>query len=774
MNADTATTDPESPDSETPEHEAEKPQAAGSGLGSGSLGDERLAFRGPIQTVLTRPEIGAMLGVAAVWMLFWLTSEAFGTAGGTANYLDVAAIFGIMAVPVALLMIGGEFDLSAGSMTGATAMLVVLLSKEVGEFGGAGLHLHLAVPLVFAFALLVGWFNGTMVEKTSLPSFIVTLGTFFILIGAKLSFSKLFTDKVIVEGLDEAGGYRFWNDFFGAVWIRNNHPWDGRDWAWAILLIAGGAGLLISLLDLTFKHRENRRAKQLGVFAVGTAIGVAGMIGLLVTDGSASDWAFSGVIGAGVLSAVAGWCGWRYERAEHHSGTLSARVRVLTGAGVAAAAAAAAVAALMDAYDESELDYLGGAAGRALFLIGIAAMGVLAVLAAQGKVSQAIPAVGAAVAAVPAASYLVTVQAARAILFVALALAGVLLLGAAARAARPASASAALAISLLMSVMLVLLALFIRSEGDSRKIRVEVMAGVLLVSLALASKALATFLAASRDTASSHADMGTWTRWAAYAGAAGAVVAAIFEFGDFGPAILDAHAENGIAYTLLTSVVKGGLAALAVYAVGVIVRIFASDDDGIGRALAAVSLAALALGLAAKLLFITTLEAEATTAVTRFRVSVLYYLAFAGVGAWMLVRTRFGSWTFAVGGNKEASRSVGVPAAHTKTTLFMLVSSAAFVAGMLTAFRLNSVQSNVGDGNEFRYIIMAVVGGCLLTGGYGSAAGAAIGALIWGMITQGIGFAGWNTDWRFLVLGFLLLVSVILNNYVRARAERMT
>ena len=67
---------------------------------------------------------------------------------------------------------------------------------------------------------------------------------------------------------------------------------------------------------------------------------------------------------------------------------------------------------------------------------------------------------------------------------------------------------------------------------------------------------------------------------------------------------------------------------------------------------------------------------------------------------------------------------------------------------------------------------MAVVGGNLLTGGYGSAIGAGIGALIWGMISQGIGFARWNTDWRFLVLGGLLVVAVIVNNYVRQRAER--
>ena len=137
-----------------------------------------------------------------------------------------------------------------------------------------------------------------------------------------------------------------------------------------------------------------------------------------------------------------------------------------------------------------------------------------------------------------------------------------------------------------------------------------------------------------------------------------------------------------------------------------------------------------------------------------------------------MLRTKFGSWTFAVGGNKNASRQVGVPAARTKTILFMIVAGAAWLVGMLTAFRLNSVQANVGDGQEFFYIIAAVVGGNLLTGGYGSVIGASIGAIIMAMSFQGIPFAGWNSDWRFLFVGAILLLAVLVNNYVRSRAEK--
>ncbi|HCB34664.1 MAG TPA: hypothetical protein DEP66_06890 [Acidimicrobiaceae bacterium] len=721
-------------------------------------GDERLAHRGPIQLLLTRPEIGALMGLAGVWLLFWLVSVPFGTTGGTANFLDVAALLGVMSVPVALLMIGGEFDLSSGSMTGATAVFVMLLSQEVGELGGAGLTLHIAVPLSLAFALSVGWANGTLVEKTSLPSFIVTLGTFFILIGGKLAFSKLFTNKVIVENLDRADGYTFWDDIFGAEWIRNGHLWEGRDWAWAGLLAVAGAALLGGLFELTYARRTDSNPAAVVTGLVGAAAAVLGFAMLLTTDGTASTWFWSAELAAGVLAGVWGWCGARYKPADRsRAPDYDMHVGVGVATGAVAIGAGIVLALVMDSTDSSQLGFLGGGLGRVTLAFGVGLTGVLSVLASMGRVRIGIPVIGALIAMVPTLSYLMTVQGARSVLFSGLVMAGLLVMTSAGTRAQPS-----VVIPMLVAVAVVGVAFFIQGESESRKLRVELFSALLLLGLVLAAAALARRISQRRTSAPPSPPLHRWSQAGAAIGGVAAVVFAVVELAD----------RDGILFSLTSGMVKGGLVAFGVYAVGTMYRLFFSRDDGLGRALVYVGMGAAGLALAVKLLFVTTFDLEASQAVTRFRVSVLFYLLFAAVGAWLLARTRFGSWTFAVGGNKEAARSIGVPAARTKTTLFMMVSASAWVAGMLIAFRLNSVQANVGDGNEFRYIIIAVVGGNLLTGGYGSAIGAAIGALIWGMITQGIGFATWNTDWRFLVLGGLLVVAVIGNNLVRSRAEK--
>jgi simple sugar transport system permease protein len=154
-----------------------------------------------------------------------------------------------------------------------------------------------------------------------------------------------------------------------------------------------------------------------------------------------------------------------------------------------------------------------------------------------------------------------------------------------------------------------------------------------------------------------------------------------------------------------------------------------------------------------------------------FRVTVLWWIAITILATWVLGRTRAGNWIFGVGGDANAARNVGVPVYRVKIGLFMTTSFVCALTGIMIALRLASTQAGQGVGDEFQFIIAAVVGGCVLTGGFGSAIGASLGATIIGMAFIGIQFSGWNTDWRFLFLGVILLVAVLVNNYIRKRAE---
>jgi simple sugar transport system permease protein len=155
----------------------------------------------------------------------------------------------------------------------------------------------------------------------------------------------------------------------------------------------------------------------------------------------------------------------------------------------------------------------------------------------------------------------------------------------------------------------------------------------------------------------------------------------------------------------------------------------------------------------------------------QIRITLLWWILFVLVATWVLLRTHVGNWIFAVGGSAASARAVGVPVNKVKIGLFMTVGFMAWFTGMHILFNFNTVQSGIGLGNEFIYIVAAVVGGCLLTGGYGSVIGAAIGAFIFGMTNQGIVYAGWNPDWFYFFLGALLLGAILLNNFIRSRAE---
>jgi simple sugar transport system permease protein len=107
-----------------------------------------------------------------------------------------------------------------------------------------------------------------------------------------------------------------------------------------------------------------------------------------------------------------------------------------------------------------------------------------------------------------------------------------------------------------------------------------------------------------------------------------------------------------------------------------------------------------------------------------------------------------------------------------KIALFLTTAFAAFLVALIQAIEFTGADALRGTDQEFNAIIAAVVGGCLLTGGYGSAVGAALGALLFGMVQQGIVITGIDGDWYRVFLGGVLVVAVIFNNFIRQRASR--
>ncbi len=153
-------------------------------------------------------------------------------------------------------------------------------------------------------------------------------------------------------------------------------------------------------------------------------------------------------------------------------------------------------------------------------------------------------------------------------------------------------------------------------------------------------------------------------------------------------------------------------------------------------------------------------------------IAIVYWLVLVAVATWVLLRTKVGNWIVAVGGQSDSARAVGVPVTQVKIGLFMVVGFGCWFLAMHQLFAYNTVQSGAGIGNELLYIAASVVGGCLLTGGYGSAVGSALGAFIFGMTTEGVIYADWDPDWFQFFVGAMLLLATVVNTWIRARASK--
>jgi simple sugar transport system permease protein len=166
----------------------------------------------------------------------------------------------------------------------------------------------------------------------------------------------------------------------------------------------------------------------------------------------------------------------------------------------------------------------------------------------------------------------------------------------------------------------------------------------------------------------------------------------------------------------------------------------------------------------------TIFASNATLFGSQFSMAILWWIGLTALATWILLRTRAGNWIFGTGGAVDAARNVGVPTRRVKIALFMTTAFAAWLVAVIQAVQFTGADTLRGTGQEFQAIIAAVVGGCLLTGGYGSAIGAALGALIFALVQQGIVITGVDGDWFQVFIGGILLGAVIFNNFIRRRA----
>jgi simple sugar transport system permease protein len=154
----------------------------------------------------------------------------------------------------------------------------------------------------------------------------------------------------------------------------------------------------------------------------------------------------------------------------------------------------------------------------------------------------------------------------------------------------------------------------------------------------------------------------------------------------------------------------------------------------------------------------------------KFQVTIFWWIAAILVVGFILNYARYGNWIFAMGGDSVSARNAGIPTNRLTIALFMSSSLSAAFVGLSQAILYNSAQVSAGQSFIFNSIIAVVIGGVLLTGGYGSAVGIVLGTLTFAIVNQGIYYTGFDANWASLIIGVLLLAAVLMNNTFRNMA----
>src|ERR671916_521107 len=220
--------------------------------------------------LLARPEIGALVAAIVIFIFFLIVAPTFRQPESFFTVLYQASTIGIVSVAVGMLMIGGEFDLSAGVLVTSAGLFNAMFCYQLG------INLIVGAVLSLVFALAIGFVNGYLVMRTGIPSFLITLGTFFVLQGANLGVTKLVTGAVSTPNTSGLDGFAAAKSVFASD-INLGFMTLKVTVLWWLLFVAIGTWLLLRTRTgnwITAVGGNQASARAVGVPVQATKIGL--------------------------------------------------------------------------------------------------------------------------------------------------------------------------------------------------------------------------------------------------------------------------------------------------------------------------------------------------------------------------------------------------------------------------------------------------------------------------------------------------------------------
>ena len=142
---------------------------------------------------------------------------------------------------------------------------------------------------------------------------------------------------------------------------------------------------------------------------------------------------------------------------------------------------------------------------------------------------------------------------------------------------------------------------------------------------------------------------------------------------------------------------------------------------------------------------------------------VVYMIILIIIFSFLLSKTKFGTYVYAIGGNREAARLSGVPIKKIEIIVFTLSGALAAFAGLVLCSRMYSGQPSVGSGYELDAIAACVLGGTSMAGGKGRISGTVFGAMVIGIISNGLNLIGVSSYWQLIIKGLIIACAVLLD-----------